>query len=92
VIRGQRVMPDSDIAAWWPPRCSIRRGRSRWACSSCSHRDLAAKLDELERKLSTHDQAIAGLIDAIRQMTATPTKRGRPIGFSANLNDPAGRW
>lgn len=45
-----------------------------------THRDLAAKLDELERKLSTHDQAIAGLIDAIRQLTATPARKSRPIG------------
>ncbi len=51
-----------------------------------THRELAAKLDELERKLSTHDQAIAGLIDAIRQLTATPPRRGRPIGFTADLN------
>ncbi len=52
-----------------------------------THRDLAAKLDELERKLSTHDQAIAGLIDAIRQLTATPERKSRPIGFLTKLND-----
>ncbi len=52
-----------------------------------THRDLAAKLDELERKLSMHDQAIAGLIDAIRQLTATPERKSRPIGFLAKLND-----
>jgi len=51
-----------------------------------THRELAAKLDELERKLSTHDQAIAGLIDAIRQLTATPPHKARPIGFTADLN------
>ena len=51
-----------------------------------AHRELAAKLDELERKLSTHDQAIAGLIDAIRQLTATPPRKSRPIGFTADLN------
>lgn len=52
-----------------------------------THRDLAAKLDELERKLSTHDQAIAGLVTAIRQLTATPARISRPIGFAANLNE-----
>ena len=52
-----------------------------------AHRELAAKLDELERKLSTHDQAIAGLIDAIRQLTATPARKSRPIGLAANLNE-----
>jgi hypothetical protein len=50
-----------------------------------THRELAVKLDELERKLSTHDQAIAGLIEAIRQLTATPPRTSRPIGFTADL-------
>lgn len=52
-----------------------------------THKDLAAKLDQLERKISTHDQAIAGLIDAIRQMTSIPAKTGRPIGFTADLKE-----
>lgn len=50
-----------------------------------SHKDLAIKLDQLERKLSTHDHAIAGLIDAIRQLTSVPAKASRPIGFTADL-------
>ena len=32
-----------------------------------SHKELAAKLESLEQKVGSHDQAIAGLIDAIRQ-------------------------
>lgn len=50
-----------------------------------SHKDLAVKLDQLERRISTHDQAIAGLIDAIRQLTSVPAKPSRPIGFTADL-------
>jgi hypothetical protein len=50
-----------------------------------SSRELSERLNELERKLSTHDHAIAGLIDAIRQLTATPAKPSRPIGFTADL-------
>ena len=38
-------------------------------------------LDELEKKIATHDQAIAGLIDAIRQLMAPPETKKRPIGF-----------
>lgn len=47
-----------------------------------SNKELAQKLDELERKLKTHDQAIAGILEAIRQLMATPqpTKK-QPIGF-----------
>lgn len=51
-----------------------------------THRELAERLDELERRLSTHDQAIAGLIEAIRQLTATPPRTNRPIGFTADLS------
>ena len=43
-----------------------------------ANKELALKLDELEKKIATHDQAIAGLIDAIRQLMAPPeTRSGR---------------
>ena len=46
------------------------------------NKELAAKLTELERKLRTHDQAIAGILDAIRQLMAPPPEpKKRPIGF-----------
>jgi hypothetical protein len=48
-----------------------------------AHKDIGQKLSEIERKLAGHDQAIAGLIDAIRELMAPPvTKRKRPIGFA----------
>lgn len=43
--------------------------------------ELAKKLNALEKKLSTHDQAITGLISAIRQLTAPPPTKRRKIGF-----------
>ena len=46
-----------------------------------ANKELAKKLDELERKVSSHDQAIVGLIDAIRRLTAPPETKKRPIGF-----------
>lgn len=51
-----------------------------------THKDLALRLDELERrvgqKLATHDQAIAGLINTIRELMQPPDlKSKRPIGF-----------
>ncbi|MCX7148656.1 MAG: ORF6N domain-containing protein [Rhodocyclales bacterium] len=51
-----------------------------------AHKDIAAKLDQMERKLSSHDQAIAGLIDAIRQLMAPATPARRGIGFTANID------
>jgi len=50
-----------------------------------SNAELAAKLLELERKVSGHDQAIAGLIDAIRQLMMPAAGKSRPIGFTANI-------
>ena len=46
-----------------------------------THKELAVKLEALERKIGSHDQAIAGLIDAIRQLMAPPEGGKRPIGF-----------
>ena len=47
-----------------------------------SNKELTAKLGELERKLKGHDQAISGILDAIRQlMTPPPDPPKRPIGF-----------
>lgn len=48
-------------------------------------KELTTRLDALERKLATHDQAIAGVIDAIRQLTSVPAKPNRSIGFLADL-------
>ncbi len=50
-----------------------------------SHQELAGKLDELERKVSSHDQAITGLLHAIRQLMATTPSESRPIGFTADI-------
>lgn len=47
--------------------------------------ELAQRLDELEerteRKLDTHDQAITGLMNTLRQMMTPPEIKKRPIGF-----------
>ena len=49
------------------------------------NKELARRLDELEsrieRKFSSHDQAIAGILHAIRELMAPPEPKRRPIGF-----------
>lgn len=50
-----------------------------------THKELAAKLEALERKIGSHDQAIAGLIDAIRQLMTQPKTKSRPIGFTTKV-------
>lgn len=48
-----------------------------------SNKELTRKLNELERKLATHDHAITELIEAIRQLMTPPeAKKERPIGFA----------
>jgi hypothetical protein len=51
-----------------------------------THKELALKLEELERKTSSHDQAIAGIIDAIRSLMKSPAESSNPIGFTANIS------
>ena len=47
-----------------------------------TNKELSGKLDELERKVSNHDKAIAGLIIAIRELASpVPPKPSRRIGF-----------
>jgi ORF6N domain len=52
-----------------------------------SHKELAKRLDELEarieQRLTTHDQAIAGILEAIRELMRPPETKKRPIGFVA---------
>jgi hypothetical protein len=50
-----------------------------------SNKELAQKLDQLERKLETHDQAIVGIINTIRELMSPPDPKRRPIGFTADL-------
>lgn len=48
-----------------------------------AHKEIRQKLDELEHKVTGHDQAIAGLINAIRELMTPPEpKKKRPIGFA----------
>ena len=43
--------------------------------------ELGAKLDELERKLTSHDKAISGIVETIRRMVAEPVPTKERIGF-----------
>lgn len=46
-----------------------------------SHKKLAAKLDELERKLASHDRDITMIVNAIRHLMAPSSQKKRQIGF-----------
>lgn len=54
-----------------------------------THKELAEKLAELERKLSSHDEQIVAIIDAIKRLMASPAPADkRRIGFRSDDEGP----
>jgi hypothetical protein len=54
-----------------------------------SNKELARRFAQLEtrldKKLTIHDEAIAAILSAIRQLMHPPVPKRRPIGFTADL-------
>lgn len=50
-------------------------------------RSLASRFERLERKFASHDQAIVGILSAIRQLMYPPVSKRRGIGFTADLSE-----
>lgn len=48
------------------------------------HKELAKKLEELEKKIVHHDAQIQNIFDAIRELMEPPAKPRAKIGFQAN--------
>ena len=55
------------------------------------HKELAAKVAELEREIESHDEGIRTLFEAIRQLMAPPAKARRSIGFRVEEGRPVYR-
>ena len=53
-----------------------------------SNRELAQKFSELERRVGVHDDEIAAILEAIRQLMAPPEKARREIGFHIREKAP----
>lgn len=53
-----------------------------------SNRELDHKFAELERRVGKHDEEIAAIIDAIRQLMAPPERPRREIGFHVREKSP----
>lgn len=52
-----------------------------------NHKELAYKLNELERKIEKHDEEIHSIFEAIRQLMAPPPEEKRHIaGFQPGKN------
>jgi ORF6N domain len=56
-----------------------------------SNKELARRFAQLEtrldKKLTTHDEAITAILSAIRQLMHPPVPKRRPIGFTANIDE-----
>src|ERR1700730_3849237 len=53
-----------------------------------TNRELARKFSELEQRVGKHDEEIAAILEAIRQLMAPPEKPRREHGFHAREETP----
>lgn len=57
-----------------------------------SNQELAKRLDQfearIEKKLTSHDDAIAAMLSAIRELMHPPPAKRRGIGFTADISNP----
>lgn len=55
-----------------------------------THKELAQKLVDLERRFEDHDESIGAIFEAIQQLMAPPEKPRKRIGFE--VKEPKGRY
>jgi hypothetical protein len=60
---------------------AIMRAFVKWRQTLETNRELAQKFSKLERRVGKHDEEIAAILEAIRQLMAQPEKPRREIGF-----------
>ncbi len=66
----------------------IMRAFVRLRRAALVSRELMTLIEDLSKRVDTHDLAINDLVESIRQLIASPTKsRTRPIGFTADLEE-----
>ena len=64
---------------------AVMRAFVRLRAMVAANTELARKLDELERRIAGHDEAIASVVRAIRELMTPPEiKPKRQIGFIQN--------
>ena len=60
---------------------AIMRAFVRLREAMASSKEFARRLDELEKRIASHDESIRTLFQAIRQLMASPEKQPKKIGF-----------
>jgi hypothetical protein len=69
---------------------SIMRAFVRLREALETNRELALKFSQLEKRVGKHDEEIAAILDAIRQLMTPPRKPPREIGF--HMREKAARY
>jgi len=69
---------------------AIMRAFVKWRQTLETNRELAQKFSKLERRVGKHDEEIAAILEAIRQLMAQPEKPRREIGF--HVREKAARY
>jgi hypothetical protein len=54
-----------------------------------AHKELARRLDQIEERMTDHDEQIVAIFEAIRQLMNPPERDRKKIGF---VNEPAARY
>ena len=97
-FRGEKVLLDFDLAVLYGVAVkvlnqSVKRNRERFPNDFMfqlsnleTNRELAQKFSELERRVDKHDDEIAAILEAIRQLMAPAEKPRREIGFHVREN------
>ena len=69
----------------------IMRAFTRMRAVLVSNQELAKKLERLEAridaKLTVHDESIAAILTAIRELMRPPQPKRRSIGFAADIEE-----
>ena len=65
----------------------IMRAFVRLRRAALVSRQLVAVVNELSRRVDTHDSAIRELLKTISQLVEEPAPKKRPIGFTADLEE-----
>jgi hypothetical protein len=56
------------------------------------HRELATKLEELEQRVTGHDDELQAILIALREMIQPPSRQRRAIGFTSGTAAAVGVW
>lgn len=55
--------------------------------AALASQQLMPLIEDLAKRVNTHDAVITDLVQSIRQIVEGPRKKSRPIGFTADIEN-----